>query len=79
MMSSKSDPILSRDQLNKRNSAMLAPDTFTKNELIDLGVEDDVRGRKFDPDTYLVDTEPVDQATSSRKVDRRKIKPEVGD
>lgn len=71
--------ILSHEELRDRNRIMRRPDTFSQDEIDSAQVTDEVRGRNFDRNHYLMNTIPIEsERTGSRRFDIRK-KPEVGD
>lgn len=79
MLTSKTHPVLSREELDDRRRILEKPDQFTAAEIAAAGLTDEVRGRKYDQESYKIDTAPVDPRTSSKRVDFRKVRPEVGD
>ncbi len=71
--------ILSKKELEARDRIMRAPDNYTAAEIAAHGLTGETRGRKYDPNTYKINTTPVDQRDHPKRVDLREIKPEVGD
>ncbi len=71
--------VLSEWELKERNRIMKRPDNFSDAEIADHDLTGETRGRKYDPLSYEINTSPIDQQDHSRRVDRRKILPEVGD
>ncbi len=82
MMTSKGSDtkILSEKELENRNRIMKRPDDFSDAEIEEAGLTGEVgHGRKYDPNIYKINTDPIDPRDHPKRVDRRKIKPEVGD
>lgn len=71
--------ILSKAELAARDRIMKAPDNYTSTEIASHGVTNETRGRNYDPNIFKINTAPVDPRDHSKRVDIRKIKPEVGD